>query len=176
MYSFWSKIDWFYYYICCCCCNIITIVLIHLIFYLLMETEHEVFRLPLTGNWKGSWVRSGHSTTFTWTSAKLSSSPFCNTATRDKYSQLSLQQYPGSCSLQYHHSWTPLPPRSSSKLGTWSCTFSVLLQGSMTAQGAGCLHSPRTRNSQEQETEGGAHGKDWSADEIVPTPHRPFRV
>ena len=38
--------------------------------------------LPLTGNWKGSSVRSGHSTTLTWTSAKLSWSPACNTASR----------------------------------------------------------------------------------------------
>lgn len=37
--------------------------------------------LPLTGNWNGSLVRSGQSTTLTLTSAKLSSSPVCKTAT-----------------------------------------------------------------------------------------------
>lgn len=36
---------------------------------------------PLTGKLKGSWVRSGHSTTLTWTSAKSSSSPACRTTT-----------------------------------------------------------------------------------------------
>ncbi len=63
---------------------------------------------PWTGNWKGSLVRSGQSTTLTLTSPKFFSSPACKAATSRQSLLLSLYTHSHTFSVchslsPYHH-------------------------------------------------------------------------